>query len=280
MGRRLPPRSRRARIVGRGAHAFLLVAALAPRAAAECPASAPWSRIAATGAELVEPTPLVLVTGAALAPLALAPTGGDHELRVLAQGRLGGSYDPEPVSVLAPYVLTGGLLVGFGAAALLDICEAQRPQAAMLQAVFLTAGTVALLKVGTGRTWPNGGADPSAEDRLEHPEWPTRFRPWREGLAAWPSGHTAVMVAAASALRASAPELGWARWLGYPLAAGVAAGMWLGDHHWASDILSGALLGEAIGGSVGRSFSGAEAPSELSLAPRAGGAVLVYGASW
>lgn len=273
-------RIRRTRSVARGAYAFLFVAALASRGAADCESSAPWSRLSATGAGLLEPTPLALVAGAALAPFALAPSGGDHELRVLSQRRLGGRYDPEPVSVLAPYVLTGGLVVGFGVAAAFDLCEVQKPQAAMLQAVFLTAGAVTLLKVATGRTWPNGGADPTAPDRLDHPEWATRFRPWREGLAAWPSGHTALMVAAASALRASTPELGWARWLGYPFAAGVAAGMWLGDHHWASDIVSGALLGEAIGGSVGRSFSGAPASSELSLVPRAGGAALVYGGSW
>lgn len=277
---RAPLRTRRARIVLACASAFGVLSALAPSVSAACSASAPWSSLPETGAHLLEPIPLILAGGAVVAPLALAPTGGDHELRLVAQRRLGGSYDPEPVSVLAPYVLTGGLVVGFGVAAAFDLCEAQRPQAAMLQAVFLTAGTVLLLKLGTGRTWPNGGIDPNAADRLDHPEWAERFRPWREGVAAWPSGHTAVMVAAAAALRASAPELGWARWIGYPLAAGVAAGMWLGDHHWASDILSGALLGEAIGGSVGRSFAPSGAEAILSLVPQPGGAALVYGGVW
>ncbi len=260
--------------------ALLLACALPATAEATCEAAAPWDRLPRSAAELLAVEPLLLAAGAVVTPAVLAPSGADHELRVLAQVRLGGSYDPEPVSVLAPYVLTGGLIVGLGAAALLDSCEAQKPQAAMLQAVFLTAGTIALLKLGTGRGWPNGGGDPHAADRLEHPGWATHFRPWREGLAAWPSGHTAVMVAAAAALRGSTPELGWARWLGYPLAAGVAAGMWLGDHHWASDILSGALLGEAIGGAVGRSFEGSAAGSALSFVPQAGGAALVYWTSW
>jgi hypothetical protein len=63
------------------------------------------------------------------------------------------------------------------------------------------------------------------------------------------------MMVAAAAFRTAEPELGVLSWSGYPLALGVGAGMWLGDHHWASDIISGALLGEAIGGSVGRSFA-------------------------
>ncbi|HTU63448.1 MAG TPA: hypothetical protein VMF89_33530, partial [Polyangiales bacterium] len=36
---------------------------------------------------------------------------------------------------------------------------------------------------------------------------------------------------------------------------GVAFGMWFGDHHWVSDILSGALLGYGMGRSVGRAFA-------------------------
>jgi membrane-associated phospholipid phosphatase len=63
------------------------------------------------------------------------------------------------------------------------------------------------------------------------------------------------MMAAAAAFRTSEPELGVLAFAGYPLAAGVAFGLWMSDRHWASDILSGALLGEAIGSSAGRSFA-------------------------
>jgi membrane-associated phospholipid phosphatase len=66
------------------------------------------------------------------------------------------------------------------------------------------------------------------------------------------------MFAAASSFRASTPELGVFSWLGYPLALGVAFGMWIGDHHWMSDIVSGGLLGEAIGSSVGQAFAPAD----------------------
>jgi membrane-associated phospholipid phosphatase len=111
------------------------------------------------------------------------------------------------------------------------------------------------LKFGVGRQWPNGGRDPNAPDRLDHPERARDFAPFQRPYAAWPSGHTALMFAGAASFRAANPDLGLAAWLGYPLAVGVASGMWLGDHHWGSDIISGALLGEAIGSSVGQSFS-------------------------
>lgn len=260
--------------------ALLLVGAAPVDHAAACPAAAPWSRLPDTGSELLGPGPLLLTTGAFTAPFAMAPTGVDHDLRRLAQTSLGGRHDREPVSLLAPYVMTGGLIFGVALAASLEECEWQRPQAAILQAVVLTAGTVALLKYATGRTWPNAGRDPNAPDRLDHPEWARQFRPWREGLAAWPSGHTAVMTAAAAALRTSAAEIGFVRFLGYPLALGVAAGMWLGDHHWASDILSGALLGEAIGGAAGRSFSSDPEQPTVGLVPTELGWVLVYAGQW
>jgi len=73
-------------------------------------------------------------------------------------------------------------------------------------------------------------------------------------------------------------SLGVLSFSGYPLAVGVAGAMWLGDHHWASDIVSGALLGEAIGSSVGQSFSEAlGVPGQLVLSPLNGTG---FGARW
>jgi membrane-associated phospholipid phosphatase len=138
----------------------------------------------------------------------------------------------------------------------------------VLQAGVLTFVAASALKLAVGRRWPNGGGDPRAPDRLDHPEGARDFKPFQHGFGAWPSGHTALMFAGASAFRASNPQLGAIAWLGYPLALGVASGMWLGDHHWSSDIVSGALLGEAIGSSVGQSFSEAlGVPGEIVPVP-------------
>jgi membrane-associated phospholipid phosphatase len=243
-----------------------------------CADSAPWSRLGRTGGELARPLPIGLTLSAGVPPVVFVPTGLDHRLRVVAQSELGGRYRLEPVSFYAPFVLAGGVLGVHVGGALGGSCAVKRPTAAMLQAIVLGVSVTALLKWTTGRGWPNGGRDPRAADRLEHPEHATAFRPFRAGLGAFPSGHTLTMMVAAAAFRSAEPELGLLSWSGYPLALGVGAGMWLGDHHWASDILSGALLGEAIGGSVGRSFAptdGDEPRAHVTVVPLDGGALAV-----
>ena len=204
---------------------------------------------------MTDPVPLTLGVLSVLTPFGFVPSGLDHDLRWVAQRDLFGKPKLEPVSVWTPYVLAAGLLSGYGLSAAFDSCAGQRALSPLIQAGFLTFGSIAVLKFGVGRRWPNGGGDPNAPDRLSHPERAREFAPFQAGFGAWPSGHTALMFAGASSFRASNPELGLASWLGYPLALGVAGGMWLGDHHWASDIVSGALLGEAIGSSVGESFA-------------------------
>jgi membrane-associated phospholipid phosphatase len=256
----------------------MLLVCFSASAEPRCTGVAPWSRLARTGAEVAKPLPLALTLGAAASPLLLAPTGLDHRLRVAAQRDFGGSYHLEPVSFYAPFVLAGGVLVAHVGASLGGSCSVRRPTAAMVQALVLGLGVTGLIKWSTGRSWPNGGRDPRAADRLEHPATAREFRPFRAGLAAFPSGHTLTMMVAAAAFRAAEPELGVLAWSGYPLALGVGAGMWLGDHHWASDVISGALLGEAIGGSVGRTFAtddGEHAENRVSLVvvPLDGGAL-------
>ena len=256
--------------------AFLLVVFGVRLAHADgCP-SFPWQHLGGTASEFVRPVPLILVAGAGVAPLAFSPTGLDHDLRLVAQRDIGGRHDIEPVSVVAPYVLGGGVLVGYLVTLAASACEAQRPQAAMLQAMVFSLATTALIKFSIGREWPNAGLDPTAPDRLRHPEFAEHFSPFRR-YGAWPSGHTGFFFAAASAFRTSVPELGIVRWVGYPLSLGVAAGMWIGDHHWASDIISGALFGEAIGSSVGRGFASTNESEavEFGVVPVRGGGLVV-----
>jgi membrane-associated phospholipid phosphatase len=224
------------------------------RAEGDCPL-VPFSRLGRSAEQFAAPVPLILTAAAFVIPAALVPTGLDHRLRVVAQRDLGGRHALEPVSVVAPYAIAGAVLVGYGVSVALGACEWQRPEAAMLEAMAITFGTVAVLKWAAGRQWPAAGRDPDAPDRLEHPEWARDFQPFARGFGAWPSGHSAVAFSAAAALRASSPDLGWLRWLGYPFAAAIGVGMWLGDHHFVSDIASGALLGEAIGSSSGGAFA-------------------------
>jgi len=248
------------------------------RAAEPCAAVAPWDRLGTSARNFAQPIPLTLTGLAVAAPFGLAPTGGDQRLRILAQRDLGGRPNLEPVSVATPYALAAGLVLTYGVSSALGACRVQRVLSPVLQAGTVAFVTVALLKFGVGRRWPNGGADPNAPDRLDHPEGAHDFAPFQRGFAAWPSGHTALMFSAAAAFRASNPELGVVSFVGYPLALGVAAGMWFGDHHYGSDIVSGALLGEAIGDSAGASFAQVlGVPGALTLVPhavRAGGSGL------
>jgi membrane-associated phospholipid phosphatase len=190
----------------------------------------------------------------------MVPTNIDHELRVVSQRELGGRYGAEEVTFIGPYLIMASMTtahvalhIGGGS------CRATRTTAAAIQAMSLTFATISLLKVATGRGWPNAGGDPRAADRLSHPENANRFEPFA-GLdkVAWPSGHTGVSFAAAAAVRASMPKNSFARYLMYPIAVGIGLGMIWNDHHWSSDVISGALLGEAIGGAVGRAFSPAD----------------------
>lgn len=241
---------------GRFAFALALLSlTLSPRVeSAPHVCAGPWQRLSETAQELAKPLPLALLGGAVLPPLLLGPTGGDHELRVFVQRDLTGSYYAEPVTIAAPYVALPMTVALWGAAALFASCPVQRVSSALLQGAGLTLATVGLSKWVLGRTWPTGGRDPSADNRLEHPNDAQKYSPFRKGLAAFPSGHTAIMFSLASALRASAPELGVWRYAGYPIAVAVGFGMWFGDHHWASDVLSGALVGEALGGAAGRAW--------------------------
>ncbi len=262
--------------------AFVL--ALAPRARAEdgCSEVAPWDRLGRSGAHFATPVPLTLTALAVAAPFGFAPTGLDQRLRIVSQRDLGGRPNLEPVSVATPYVLAGGVVLAYGVSAIARSCEAERLLAPVLQAGAFTFASVSLLKLGVGRSFPNGGTDPSAADRLDHPARAHDFAPFQRGFASWPSGHTALMMSAAAAFRAANPELGVVSYAGYPLALGVAAGMWLGDHHYASDILSGALFGEAIGDSVGQSFARELGTrGAFTLVPlREGGFELVWAGFW
>ena len=259
--------------------ALLTLAFLATHAATAlgCEELAPWSRLSATANHTFTPLPLSLAISSPLAPLLMAPTGADYELHLFAQRDLHGRPNAESISVYTPFVFPLVVAGVDGIAHAVDACAIARPSSAMLQAMGISLVLVTSLKFVTGRSWPSGGLDPNAPGYLYHPEFSRRFHwfSWNQGTA-WPSGHTAIMVAAASALSTVEGARSWVGYAAYLAAGGVAAGMWLGDHHWASDIVSGALIGVGIGRGAGLAFreqaSTTNKPSML-LVPMLGGAV-------
>lgn len=207
----------------------------------------PWDHVATNTAEAFWGANLLYYAGAVAATSAIAASGADHDVHQ----QLGHNPDLQGwgrVANIAGYVvpaitppaiwLVGRSLhdrrvIGAGSAA--------------IQSVLVTLATTGALKVATGRPYP------AADDGLD----PTRdreFQPFQHGIGAWPSGHTAATISIAAALWGYSPRQWWIAAIGYPLALGMGFGMVNRDSHWTSDIVAGALIGHAIGFSIGRSF--------------------------
>lgn len=189
----------------------------------------------------------------------MAFSGMDHELRKKVQRRVEGndvaaSFAQTTVfgGYLLPVIVAPGLyLTGL----LATDSEAARAGAAAVQSVVMTTISTFVLKAMSGRPFPLHGGDPIASDRLQHPEYATQFRPISVREVAWPSGHTSVSFALAASLTEALPGRWWVPAVSYPVAVAIGAGMLIGDHHWPSDVVAGALLGQVIGRAVGRGFS-------------------------
>jgi membrane-associated phospholipid phosphatase len=223
--------------------------------------------------------------GAVVATGVMAFSGADHAIRVGVERNLAApAYGDAAVytgyilpAIVAPAIYVTGLAVrdpktaGAGSAA--------------VQALVVTLVTTGVLKIATGRPYPLHGGDPNAPDRLDHPEYARDFRPFQVQtfwpFPAWPSGHTSATVSVAAALTAYYPDQWWIPSIGYPLALAIGFGLIDGDAHWASDVVAGALIGHAIGYSIGRAFRRRLSEAHAStvelvpiVAPTHGGAAL------
>jgi len=170
---------------------------------------------------------------------------------------------------LTPVLIPLGVYLG-GLAG--DASELATAGSAMLQAAAVQAVMVSVLKWLTDRTGPHPGGDPSRRRNLSglfrdsHDPKDFNFNPFDlEGGLRWPSGHTASHFAIVSALVAFYPKHPWIAVVGYPLALLVAIGMVDGDYHWLSDVVAGALIGHAIGWTIGKNFR--KRYDEVNLSP-------------
>lgn len=194
----------------------------------------------------------------------MAFSGADRTIRAAVQEHLASSTYGTAATftgyVLPLVVAPGVWLTG---AALRDRSSAGAGSAAV-QALAVTAATVFVLKVSVGRDYPS-----SVDAHTFAP-----FQSWSWPFPAWPSGHTASVTSVVAALTAyyGSDQL-WIPLVGYPMTLAVAFGMLSGDEHWTSDVLTGAVLGQCIGWSVGRAFRARErgdAPPKVSLVPLVG----------
>lgn len=197
--------------------------------------------------------PLALELAAVATTPTLILTGADGATR---RAFLGRSQDAlySRYAVDAGYVAPALVpLAIFAVGALVDAPRVRTPGAASLQAVVVTVASVFTLKWLTGRPYPSliAGSDATHSDDPRA----FAFRPFTlDRGTAWPSGHTGAAFALASSLTA-ASESWWVGVVSYAFAGSIGAGMLVGQHHWLSDVVAGALFGQAIGWSIGRDFA-------------------------
>jgi membrane-associated phospholipid phosphatase len=151
---------------------------------------------------------------------------------------------PETFVILSPFVLLAGLL---------RRCFAPwtRPEKVAVAAAVSTlaaAAAAGLLKMTFGRYCPDHWAAPSLLHGGAY-----GFNLFHVGPAyrAFPSGHTACTLSVTVVAQAAAPR--W-RWCWRSLAVTVAAVLVALNHHFVGDVVAGAFVGWAVGGTVARWF--------------------------
>lgn len=126
---------------------------------------------------------------------------------------------------------------------------------ALTQSLMLTIGIQTVLKMSTGRaltgivTQLDHTRSNRTDDFSDEFEWfDMNF------IAGWPSGHTANAFAAAATIAELYRDSPWIPIVAYSYATLVGVGVSL-NVHWLSDVVAGALIGFAVGKTVGRSFN-------------------------
>ena len=135
-----------------------------------------------------------------------------------------------------------------------------------LQVTGLALGQSAILALGIsfGIKSLTGRRDPAI---MPHHVYPDKYSEtidysgdWAFGfmrrgvMSGWPSSHTIVAFSMAATMAELYPDNAQIKWGAYIYAAAVGLSVSLFSH-WASEVVSGALIGCAVGKSVGRSFN-------------------------
>jgi membrane-associated phospholipid phosphatase len=127
---------------------------------------------------------------------------------------------------------------------------------ALTQTLVLTLGIQSVLKMGTGRALPGiiTELDHTRSSRTD--DFSGEFD-WfnMNSIGGWPSGHTANAFAAAATITEIYRDNLPLKIALYSYAGLIGLGVSV-NVHWASDVFAGALIGYAIGKTVGKSFYG------------------------
>ena len=128
---------------------------------------------------------------------------------------------------------------------------------ALTQSLMLTLLFQTPLKIATGRTWPgitDGWDSPLSKRSGRTDDYSGEFNWFNlDATGGWPSGHTANAFSAAATLAQIYHDDTFLKIAVYTYASLIGLSMSVYDH-WASDVFAGALIGLAVGTTVGKSY--------------------------
>jgi membrane-associated phospholipid phosphatase len=126
---------------------------------------------------------------------------------------------------------------------------------ALTQSLLLTLAIQSPLKMITGRALPGIITELDHTRNARADDFSDEFNWFNNNfIGGWPSGHTANAFAAAATIAEIYKDNTWLKIGAYSYAALIGFGTTL-DVHWASEAFAGALIGYAVGKTVGKSFS-------------------------
>ena len=125
---------------------------------------------------------------------------------------------------------------------------------ALTQTLFITLMLQSPMKMITGREGPGIVDNPAHTRGLPEDDHSRKFNWFNlDFINGWPSGHTANAFSAAATIAEIYKENLWLKIGVYSYAALTGLGVSL-NVHWASEVFAGALIGYAVGKTVGKSF--------------------------
>lgn len=204
----------------------------------------------------------------------MVESGMDWEIRKFTSRNNGVQYTGFPsviIGGLVPLILPASLYYYAGSE---KNYQLQNAALAMGQSAMLAWTISSLYKAGTGRKPPS---DFQKEESKSDYSDDFQFGFYRRSIFdGWPSGHAMTAFAMATTLVELYPDNSTVKYSAFLYAAFIAVGISV-NIHWASDAVAGALMGYAIGKTVGPGFSAK--PNEktaLILTPSLSGITLSY----
>lgn len=232
---------------------FLLLACLSlPHLA---PASSLVAQTSGYPQDLSSPSPLLSARQVVAAGLILAMTlVGDQGLRGEAQEHRGNTTNAVAQvgnALSEPRYLLPAVGAGYLVGKLTGDEALSRAALHAGRAAIVAGGIVTALKLGFGRSRPSQGEDADV------------FRPF-SGWNSFPSGHTTLAFAVATAIAEETPDQ-WSDVALYGVATATAFARVNDDRHWTSDVLAGALVGHLSARWLSRRYGLTTGPGVLGI---------------